>query len=116
MDTLLLDPVAWDLLVDSNGNIAMASNPYSIAQDVASAIRLFAGELYYNTSKGVPYFDSILGQSNAAAAIKIQVEKAAMTVPEVVQARCTELYNTDNVWTGTVEIIDQTGAAQNIQF
>ncbi len=116
MNTILLDPITWDLLVDSNGNIAMASNPYSIAQDVACAIRLFYGELYYNQNKGIPYLTQILGQSNSAAIMKAQAEKAALTVPEVVKAKCTAIYINDRVMTGTVEVIDLTGAAQNISF
>ena len=116
MNTILLDPIAWDLLLDSNGNIAMASNPYSIAQDVASAVRLFLGELYYNTSKGMPYFQQILSQSNPEAIMKYQAEKAALTVPEVVQAKCTALYNNNRILSGTLEIIDTTGAAQNVSF
>ena len=41
MNTLLLDLTNWDLLVDASGNIAVASDPYSVAQDVASAVRVF---------------------------------------------------------------------------
>jgi hypothetical protein len=44
VNTLLLDVSSWDLCLDAAGNIAMASNPYSIAQDAASAIRTFAGD------------------------------------------------------------------------
>lgn len=116
MNTLLLDPVGWDLMLDSNGNIAMASNPYSIAQDVASAIRLFIGELYYNINKGLPYFEQILGKSNPEAIMKSQAEIAALTVPEVVQAKCIALYLNNRVLSGTVEIIDTTGASQNVSF
>lgn len=121
MDTLLLLPSSWDLCLDSSGNIAMASNPYSIAQDVASAIRLFFGELYYDSSKGVPYFSQILGASDLNDAVLImsaQAELAALTVPEVVQAKCTALFynNTTRTLTGTVEIIDLAGTAQNVSF
>ena len=116
MNTLLLDPNAWDLLLDSNNNIAMASNPYSISQDVASAIRLFLGELYYNNKKGLPYFEQILSKSAPEAIMKLQAEIAALTVPEVVQAKCTALFATNRVMSGTVEIIDTTGASQNVSF
>lgn len=115
-NTILLDPITWDLLVDSNGNIAMASPPYSIAQDVASAIQLYLGELYYDTSKGVPYLTQILGQSNSAVIMKAQAEKAALTVADVVKARCIAIYINDRVMTGTVEVIDTAGVAQNISF
>ncbi len=118
MDTLLLDPSTWDLLLDSNGNIAKATNPYSIAQDVSSAIKLFLGELYYDTTKGLPYFDKIFGQpqSNAVAVLSAQVEIAALTVPEVVKAKVTQLYYNDRVLSGVVEVIDTTGNANNVSF
>ena len=63
MKTLLLDVESWDVILDAASNIAIASEPYAVAQDVASAIKLFAGELWYDTTKGVPYFASILGKS-----------------------------------------------------
>ena len=38
MKSLLLDPRSWDLTVDVSNNIAVASDPYSLAQDAACAI------------------------------------------------------------------------------
>ena len=38
MNTLFLNPATWDLMVDAEGNIAMAEAPYSTAQDVASGL------------------------------------------------------------------------------
>ena len=64
MNTLYLDPQSWDLVLDTAGNIALAKDPYAKAQDVASACRLFAGELYYDTEKGIPYFEETLGKSS----------------------------------------------------
>lgn len=81
MKTMLLDQTLWDLVVDSAGGIAIASDPYSIAQDVASACRLFLGEAYYDTSLGIPYFQQILGQSPPLNIIKAQLAAAASTVP-----------------------------------
>ncbi len=86
VDTLLLDRSAWDLVTDANGNIAVASNPYSLAQDAASAIRLFQGECWYDTSKGVPYFTQVLGKLPPLAFVKSQFAAAALTVPEVASA------------------------------
>ena len=57
MSTLLLDRTYWDLCVDSSGNLAVASEPYSLAQDAASAIKLFQGEYIYDTTIGIPYFE-----------------------------------------------------------
>lgn len=118
MNTILLSPTTWDLLLNSDGNIAMASNPYSIAQDVASAIKLFLGELYYNTGKGVPYFDRIFSQSpnSAVAIMAAQSEQAALTVPEVVSAKCTQLYYDNRTLSGVLEVIDTTGTSHNVKF
>ncbi len=77
--TLLLDQVTWDLAVDTSGNIAVASDPYSQAQDAASSIKTFAGEsvlrhdarhsvLYANSRKIAARFahESIFQRSRAS--------------------------------------------------
>lgn len=88
MTTLLLDTLDWDLVIDAAGNIALASDPYASAQDAASAIRLFQGELYYDTTKGVPYWALILGKRPSISLIKQQFINAALTVPTVSSAQC----------------------------
>jgi hypothetical protein len=87
MQTLLLDTVTWDLTIDAQRNIAMASEPYAIAQDVASAARLFRGECYYNTIKGIPYFEQVLGHSPPIGLVKSLLNTAAMTVPLVISSQ-----------------------------
>jgi hypothetical protein len=59
----LLDRSTWDLVLDASGNIAVASAPYALAQDAASAIRLLAGELWYDTAQWVPYSSKSSGQA-----------------------------------------------------
>ena len=87
MQTLLLDTVKWDLCVDAAGNIAVCSEPYSLAQDAASACRLFQGELWYDVNQGVPYWQAILGQMPPLAYLRAQYQKAALSVPDVVSAK-----------------------------
>lgn len=86
MDTLLLDQALWDLVLDVNGNIAVASNPYSLAQDAASAIKTFLGEVYFDTTIGIPYMSEILGRSPPLALLKSRLQVAALTVPDVASA------------------------------
>jgi len=85
--TLLLDTENLDLVVDANGNIALATEPYSLAQDAASAIKTFLGECYWDTTVGVPWKQQILGQTPTLALLKAQLEAAAETVPDVVKAQ-----------------------------
>ena len=88
MDTIILDTVEWDLVLDSSGNIAVAADPYALAQDAASAIKTFLGECYWDTAIGVDWLGSILGKRSPAALLKAELEKAAKTVPGVSAARC----------------------------
>lgn len=117
MKTLLLDTVSWDLVLTANGDIALASEPYSLAQDAASAIRLFQGELWYNTIPGVPYWASILGKSPPPLALmKAKFEEAALTVPGVVATRCFIESVVGRRVTGQVQVTDQAGLITGAAF
>lgn len=107
--TWLLDPNTWDLLVDASGNLAIADEPYAIAQDVASACKLAKGELWYNADIGIPYFQSILGKSPNVALIKKYFEDAALSVPGVVKASVSITSVINRNLTGTVNFTDQKG-------
>lgn len=116
MKTLLLDQSAWDLVLDANGDIALAENPYSISQDVASAIKTFLGECYYDTSLGLPYFSDILGENPPLSFVKQQIINAALSVPEVVDANVSFLSFNGRSLTGQVQVIDQTGQTLGVTF
>jgi hypothetical protein len=117
-NTLLLDNTTWDLLTDSAGNIAMATEPYALSQDVASAIKLYKAELWYDVAKGIPYFEQIWGKSPPINVFKEYMVAAALTVPGVLKARCViasfsrETRNVD----GTVFFIDQAGNEHKLDF
>lgn len=109
MKTLLLDTIEWDLVVDAANNIAVASDPYSLAQDAASAIRLYQSELWYNTVPGIPYPGTILGQSPPISLLKEQFNAAALTVPGVVTAVTFISDITDRNVHGQVQVTDTNG-------
>lgn len=115
MSSLLLDST-WDLMVDANGNIAVCDSPYALAQDAATAIRLFLGELYYDTSKGVPYFDQILGHATPLNLLKARFEAAALTVPGVVAAQCFISSIQGRKVSGQVTVTDSLGQTQTAVF
>ena len=115
MNTLLLDQDLNDLCLDASGNIAMASEPYALAQDAASAISTFLGECWYDTTQGVPYWQDILGQRPPAELLKAQFARAALTVPGVVSASVA-LTQSARQLGGTVTITDTTGATATAAF
>lgn len=109
MKTLLLDTSAWDLVLDTSGNIAVAADPYSIAQDVASAIRTWQGEVYYDTTLGMPYLQSILGRFPSAQFIKVNCQREAGKVPGVATARIFLSLGPDRQLGGQVQIVTVDG-------
>lgn len=116
MNTLLLDTVAWDLVLDVHGNIAVASAPYSLAQDAASAIRTFLGEVYYDTTIGIPYFSEVLGQAPPLNLLKTLLVNAALTVPEVASATVFISSVNGRVVTGQVQITSSSGVTSATNF
>lgn len=114
--TLLLDPLLWDLMVDANRNIAVADEPYSLAQDAASAIRTFLEEVYYDTTQGVPYQQSIFGKPLILPLLKAQLESTALTVPGIVSATVFISSFSARVVSGQVQVTDSNGTTTTASF
>lgn len=115
MRTLFLDPLSRDLALDADGNIAVASDPYSLAQDAASAILLRFGELWFDTSIGVPY-SSILGKTAPFSLGKSSMVKAALGVPGVTAAAVFVSGVADRKLSGQVQVTDETGKITAVNF
>lgn len=116
LKTLLLDQEKWDLVLDSNGNIAVAEPPYSLAQDVASAIRVFLGEVWYDSTIGTPYFENVLGKLPPLSLLTAYMETAALRVPGVVSVKVIIQSYEGRTVTGQVQFIDEEGVANNVSF
>lgn len=78
MDTLLLDLATHDLLLDASGNIAVASDPYALAQDAGTACATWLGEAYFDTTLGVPWRQQVFGKSPALSLLKEQLREVAL--------------------------------------
>lgn len=107
--TLLLDRSSWDLCADAAGNIAVATEPYSIVQDVASACRLFRDELWYGGNRGVPYFGQILGQYRPVSVLKEYLRAQAMGVQGVLSATVYLSEIEGRVMSGQIHIVTANG-------
>ena len=99
--TLPLD-TGWDVVLNPAGNWVFTDADSSIAQDVASAIRTFVGECWYNVSLGMPYFEAILGKHPPRSLLVDQIQKAALSVPDVSGVQVTFLGLRNRVLTGVV--------------
>jgi len=115
-NTLLLDQDAWDLVLDASGNIALAGEPYAIAQDVASAVRTFASECWYDTTLGLPYFQKVLGYMPPPSFLRQKIIDAAMTITNVVSVEVVFVTLEGRALTGQIKIIDTTGTESGVTF
>lgn len=69
MKTLFLRTDIWDLALDTQGNLAIATEEYQQAQDIASSCRVFLGDDYYRKNDGIPYLEKVLGKANYPLAL-----------------------------------------------
>jgi hypothetical protein len=103
MDTLFLNPDTWDLDIDANGNIALATSAYAVAQDVASAGLLWKAEAPFDTDRGIPYDTAVLGYAPARQQLAGWYDTEAETVPDV-SAASTVLQYAGRGVTGQIQI------------
>ncbi|MFT8432550.1 hypothetical protein [Acetobacter orientalis] len=117
LNTLLLDSTTWDLVVDATGNIAMATTPYAVAQNVACAIRVFQGECWYNTALGLPYLGNILGHAQSSALFRADVEQTARATQGVASATCIlTAISPQRRLSGVVQLTTTDGAQSVVSF
>lgn len=115
-DTLLLDLSTWDLVLDAGGNIARATYPYAIAQDVSCSIRTFLGECWYNTLLGVDYRGRILGKAPPLNLFQELMVDAALQVPGVTSGLCTIQSFISRGVLGQVQFTDVNGKTQTVNL
>jgi hypothetical protein len=116
VDTLLLDQVSWDIVTDLSGNIAAASDPYSQAQDAASAARTFEGEVYYDTTYGMPYWAQILGLAPPLPLLKKLYNNIALTVPGLISAATFISGVTNRKLTGQIQVTNSSNELSASNF
>lgn len=99
----------WDIFVDDSGNLAVRTGGDAIAQDVASAVRCFMGECWYDASLGVPYFQQVLGYRVSLQFVKQALVAAASVVPGVASIACFLTGPVNRVVGGQLQVTSQTG-------
>lgn len=107
--SLLLDRSSWDIVLDVNGNWATCWAPYAIAQDAACEIKLFEGEAWYATNRGVPYWQQILGKWPPIALVKYYIQQAALLAPGAAAATVYITNFTNRSLVGQVQITNEDG-------
>lgn len=117
MRSLLLDNDNWDLVVDANRNLAVCTAPYAVLQDVATAVRIWLGEVLYNTQLGIGYDTDIFSNASNAVVLAREVERIASEVSGVTAAQCTLTQpGQKRRLTGVIRVQLDDGTASDVQF
>lgn len=95
-------------MVDANGNVAVAAEPYALAQDAASECMARLGEVFFDTTRGVNY-GAILGKQPSIAFLKAQFVEAALRVPGVASAKCFITSVSGRTVNGQIQITSASG-------
>lgn len=111
--SIFLYPNTWDLVTDAKGDIAVATDEYEIAQNVASACRLWLGEAMYDRTRGIPYKFQVLGSRADMALLDDWFRTEALTVLGV--AECEPFLSIeDRTLTGYLRIKTTNGETFNV--
>lgn len=116
MKTLLLALDTWDLVQDLAGNIAVAETPYASTQDVATSVRVYLGELWYDTTDGIDYLGQVLGERPSLQFLKSKIEAQALKVPNITRAVCSFSTFEDRNLNGQVLVTDTSGVETIVLF
>lgn len=102
--TCLLDLDAWDWVLDVNGDLAIASGAYAVAQDVASRLGCVQGECITDAAAGLALFDLVTATPPPTQFIGALMEEQAMSVPGVSSAQAQDVQISGGVLSGRVII------------
>lgn len=116
MKTLPLNTGTWDLVLDAEGDWVMTDPDSSVAQDVASAVKTFLGEAWYDTTLGMPYFQSIFGQLPPASLVTARLKQEAFTIADVQDVTVVSLNLNDRLLTGALVITTDYNAKLVVNF
>lgn len=78
------NPVVGDLYIGADGQFAMTSTlSEEVAQLLYTRFRFFQGEWFLDSTLGVPWYQSILGQKQAASVVTQILRNVVATCPGV---------------------------------
>lgn len=117
-DTLALDVGDWDLTLDTSGNLATFGDAtpgtqtgpgMRLAQDVATRLRAWRGEVWFDTTQGIDY-ERYLGFAPSVVQLSADFQSEALLVPLCNTALADmTLERPGRVLTGTLYVTDLNG-------
>lgn len=125
MDTLALDNTNWDLTLDVWGNLATVGDAtpevdetgpgMRLALDVATRVRAWRGEVYFDTTQGINYPQYLGGPPNLSLLQSVFTTEA-LKVPDCATALADFHFagGDDRAVTGTITLSDTAGNGSQV--
>ena len=79
-------------------------------------IKTFLRDVYYDQSRGIPYFQQVLGHNPSSQYLRGQLIAQALLVPDVLQARVFFTGLVGRALTGQVQVTDKSGVWMAASF
>lgn len=108
-------PGGWDLVV-VNGRLQFTEDDAALAQRVACAEKVFAGEMFFDVTFGIPWLPEVLTKGFNGALLRSALEAQALTVPEVAEARASVQGFSGGQVRATVRFTDAAGVSGGVQL
>lgn len=122
-DTLSLAVDTWDLALDGSGNLgtfgdatpsAVQTGPgMRLAQDVATRLRAWRGEVWMDRDQGIDY-PRYLGRSPSTVELGADFQTEALQVPSCATALAVLQLDRTRQVTGTITLSDLNGIAAEV--
>lgn len=122
-DTLALQVATWDLDLDDRGNLRTFGDAtpdentgpgMRLAQDVASRVRAWRGEVWFDTEQGIDY-PRYLGTTPSLVELRADYQAEALRVPQCATALADfALGRRDRAVTGALYLSDLSGYAAEV--
>ena len=113
--TIFLRYDIWDITLDTKGNLAIATDTYQQAQDIASSCRVFYKDDYYKQGDGIPYLESIMGQAAYPLSLyQRNLHDRAMLVDGVVSADVKLQPLQDRLLSGAIIFTNESGTQATV--
>lgn len=74
-----------DLVFDNKGNMLLIDGPERVAQDMKIALLMFYGEYFFDRSRGIDYFGSVLVKNPDKILIESLLRASVSEVRDVIQ-------------------------------
>jgi hypothetical protein len=84
---LAIDPATGDLAFDDLGELVLVDGADAVAQEIQTRLRWWRGEWFLDTSRGVPYLESILVKGVTEATVRAILKGEIEAVPGVARVR-----------------------------